>query len=290
MRGGAAKSMEAGGNSMINQSFRTTLRGAGGDAGISLADKGDSSIVSDPYPWVSCATITQTENADGSTTYTTDYGDGCLEGLEPYQYLMFGMYTYNWKYNETKQGTIISNTYLSRTRTVGYGGEYYYDGDTSRWISNGRSTYSGASKYDTAKQTFSGSYAYSDTSDYTYDGIAYRYKSSGKTSYDDKKSVVSSNIYEYTTSGEFYRSTVLSPLVSDYSCNMDMPMVKADVRMMWPSYSKGRERIEYDRDGKAGTFEIDYGDGECDSIIFIYENGKVFRIDLSKDYSLFNRG
>lgn len=291
MRGSSAKTLEVGGNSMINQSFKSTLKSAGGQSGISLTFEKDSSIVSDPYPWVSCATITQTENADGSVTYTTDYGDGCLEGVEPYQYLMFGKYSYIWRWKESKQGSVVSTTYSSKTSSDGYGGEYYYDGDTSRWISNGRSTYSGESKYDTVKQSFSGSYSYSDTSDYSYDGITYRYKSSGKSSYDDKKSVVSANVYEYRTSVEFYRSTVLSPLVTDYSCSVEMPMYAADSRMMWwPSYSKGRERVEYERDGKAGMFEIDYGDGECDSIIFIYENGKVFRIDLSKDYSVFSKG
>jgi hypothetical protein len=60
--------------------------------------------------------------------------------------------------------------------------------------------------------------------------------------------------------------------------------------MWWPSYVSGREMVEYDRDGKAGKFEIDYGDGECDFIIFIYENGKVFRIDMSKDYEIFTKG
>ena len=292
MRGNSAKSMEATGNSMINQSYRTTMKSLDGGSGISIGGvSSDSSIISDPFPWVSCATTTQTENADGSITYTTDYGDGCLEGYGDYKYLMFGKFSYLWKYNESKQGAIVSYSYYSRSRTENYGGEYYYDGDTIKWLSNGRSTYSGDSKYDTAKQIFSGSYSYSDTSDYTYNGLTYRYKSSGKTSYDNKKTITSANSYEYRTQSEFYRSTVLSPLVSDYSCMTAMPYVRAESRMMWwPSYVSGREMVEYERDGKAGKFEIDYGDGECDFIIFIYENGKVFRIDMSKDYEIFTKG
>jgi len=292
MRGNSAKSMEATGNSMINQSYRTTMKSLDGGSGISIGGvSSDSSIISDPFPWVSCATTTQTENADGSITYTTDYGDGCLEGYGDYKYLMFGKFSYLWKYNESKQGTIVGYSYYSRSRTENYGGEYYYEGDTIKWLSNGRSTYSGDSKYDTVKQIFSGSYSYSDTSDYTYDGLTYRYKSSGKTSYDNKKTITSANSYEYRTQTEFYRSTVLSPLVSDYSCMTAMPYVRAESRMMWwPSYVSGREMVEYERDGKAGKFEIDYGDGECDFIIFIYENGKVFRIDMSKDYEIFTKG
>lgn len=292
MRGNSAKSMEATGNSMINQSFNTTMKSLGGGTGVSTGGfASDSVIISDPLPWVSCAKTTQTENPDGSTTYTTDYGDGCLEGYGDWQYLMFGKFSYVWKYNETRQGTVVGYTYYSRSRTENYGGEYYYNGDTVKWLSNGRSTYSGTSKYDTAKQIFSGSYSYSDTSDYTYGGLKYFYKSSGKTTYDNKKTVTNANSYEYRTQNEFYRSTVLSPLVSDYSCMSIMPNVRAESRMMWwPSYVSGRERIEYERDGKSGQFEIDYGDGECDFIVFIYENGKVFRVDLSKDYEIFTKG
>ena len=292
MRSSSAKSMEATGNSMVNRSFQTTMRGSlGSSNGFVTGESKDSTIVSDPFPWVSCAVTTQIENSDGSTTYTTDYGDGCYEGYGDYKYFMRGKYWYNWKYQESKQGAIHYYSYFSRSRTENYGGEYYFEGDTVKWISNGRSTYFGDSKYDTVKQTFSGYYAYSDTSEHVYDGMLYKYKSVGRTSYDDKKSVTNPNVYEYTTGKEFYRSTVLSPLVSDYTCAQVYPMIADDSRRMWyPSYVSGRERIEYERDGQAGKFEIDYGDGECDFIVFIYENGKVFRVDMSKDYAIFTKG
>ena len=290
LRNNASKSMDVGGSSAINKSFQSTIQSMGGSGALIFEKTGDSTLVSDPIGWTTCAAITQTENPDGSVTYITDYGNGCTEGYGEYAYLMFGKYSYTWKYTESKSGSQIKTTYFSRNRTDGYGGEYYYEGVTNRWKSNGRSTYSGESIYDTAKQTFLGKYTYSDTSDYTYNGVTYLYKSMGTSSYDEKKSVTNTNIYEYKTSKEFYRSTVLKPLVSDYNCFADASVIKAESIMWWPSYVSGREKIEYERDGKSGQFEIDYGSGECDSIVLIYENGKVFKLDLSKDYELFNKG
>lgn len=289
VRNGYSKTTQSAGNSMVNQSFRTNMKTLSASGIATTGEvKGDSTIVGDPMPWVSCAVNTQSENPDGSTTYTVDYGDGCLEGYGDYQYLMFGKYTYTWKSEETRTGSMIAYDYFSRYHTDGYGGEYYYEKDTMKWLSNGRSVYQGQSMYDTLKQTFSSTYSYSDSSNYTYDGVTYRSRSMGKSSYDEKKSVVNYSMNEYRNGTEFYRSTVLRPLVAYNDCISTRTMAAADSRMMWwPSWVSGRERIEYVRDGKSGMFEIDYGDGECDTIIHIYENGKVFKVDMGVDYGLF---
>jgi len=289
MRNGAAKSMGAAGTSAINKSFQSTIESIGGSGVLTFGKLEDSTLVSSPIPWSTCAKITQSDNPDGSTTYSTDYGTGCKEGYGDYTYLMCGKFVYTWKYTESRSGSEIKTSYFSKNRSDGYGGEYYYEGDTIRWKTNGRSTYNGESKYDTARQTFSGKYAYSDTSDYTYNGIEYRYKSIGTSSYDEKKSITLTNIYEYQTLKEFYKSTVVKPLVSDYSCYGPVTIAKAEASM-WPNYVSGKEIIEYDKNGKSGKFEIDYGNGECDAIVIIYENGSAYKIDLSKDYTLFTRG
>ena len=292
VRNGYSRSTQAAGNSMVNQSYRTNMKSLEA-SGIStpVTIQGDSSITIDPMPWVSCAVNTQVENDDGSTTYIVDYGDGCLEGYGDYKYLMFGKYAYTWKQNESRKGSVITYDYYSRYRSDGHGGEYYYEKDTMRWVSNGRSVYQGQSTYDTLKQTFTGNYSWSDSSEYQYDGTIYRSRSMGKSSYDEKRSVMNYNTYEYRTGSEFYRSSVLRPLVSNNDCMSRMAMVKTDSRMMWwPSWVSGRERIEYERDGKSGMFEIEYGDGECDFIIHIYENGKVFKVDMGADYGWFTKG
>lgn len=246
----------------------------------------DSILIDNPITdWVSCAQITQTENTDGSTTYITDYGDGCEEGWGDYKYLMTGKFITTYKNTSSRVGSAYQYDYFSRNKTINYGGSYYWLGDTSSWISNGRSTYTGSSMYDTIKQTFSGNYSWSDTSEHIYGKETYRSKSMGSSSYNQNRAVTISNMYEYETGGELYRSTVLEPLVMDYSCLNNRSVSASDVRIMpYFTYVSGRERIDYNRNGTSGTFEIDYGSGACDNIIYIYENGKVFKVNLETDY------
>jgi hypothetical protein len=273
------------GSSMINRSFGVARES---NPSMSLAGEtaSDSTLVPvDPIPWVSCAVITQTENSDGSTTVITDYGDGCLEGTPDYQYLMRGRLTSTYLYANSVEGSIYMNTYFSRTRMENYGGSYFYNGDTTNWLNNGRSTYSGSSAYDTANQSFSGNYTWSDSSKYGYAQDTYVTYSAGNVVYNDKKSVTAESHYEYSTATEFYSTTVLLPLVMDYGCVSKFATTSNLMRCIMPStYVSGRERIEYSRGGVSGSFEIDYGNGECDSIITIYENGKTFKIDLFADY------
>lgn len=46
------------------------------------------------------------------------------------------------------------------------------------------------------------------------------------------------------------------------------------------TYVSGLEKITYRQDGKTGEFIIDYGNGECDNVIYILENGKRIRIEM----------
>jgi hypothetical protein len=296
MRNGATQSLSANGNSSmaINKSFQGAYGGYASVSGSVTATEGADSTVIEPYPggWVSCAVYSETANPDGSTTYTTDYGDGCEEGSGDYKYFMHGKNSYTYKYGQSQNGSVFKYTYFSHFVSENFGGSNTYDGITYEWLNNGHSTYSGESEYDSIDQSFSGFYAYSDTSEYLYDGLMYTYKSIGNTSYDGNKSVTESNNYEYTYGSDYYKSIVLSPLVRDYTCNSGIGNGNLDGMMMpfYSTYVSGREKVNYIRDGAEGEFEIDYGNGECDNIIVIYENGKVFSIDLSTDYAMIAKG
>lgn len=282
MRSGTNQSLSAAGNSAINKSFQGAYNSYASISGAPGVTENSDSTVIEPDPWKSCAEVTETKNPDGSITVVTDYGDGCDEGYGDYHYFMHGKYSYTYKYEQSQSGSVFKYTYFNKNKSENYGGMYYYDQDTTEWLSNGHSTYSGESQYDTAKQTFSGFYAYSDTSEYAYDDWVYTYKSEGESTYDEKKSVTPVNNYEYTYGDDYYKSIVLKPLVMDYTCfsmNKEMMMMP-----FWSTYVSGRERIHYIREGVEGKFEIDYGNGKCDNIITIYENGKVFIIDLVNDY------
>lgn len=241
---------------------------------------GDSSIVESP--WQSCAVVTTVKNNDGSVTTTYDYGDGCWEGNDWYKYLMFGKFINTYKSEMSQEGTRFFDKYFYSSTYDNYGGRYYYDTIPHDWVYDGSSTYKGSSEYDTARQTYKGSYEYTDATTSRYDTVEYVYQGSGKSYYDEKKTVQERNDYEYKSGTDFYRTKVLKPLVSNYDCNPYLSE-SLSLKCWFITYISGRERIEYKQGEESGLFEIDYGDGECDRIITIIENGKRVEIDLGLD-------
>ena len=264
----------------VNASFQRLFNSANGFSGGRLAEDSasvppsDTTIINDP--WVSCATVTTTLNKDGSQTTMYDYGDGCEEGYPGYKYLMFGKYSSTFRNSAEHVGSLYKESYLYKWLAENYGGRYYYNNDTTEWHSNGSSDYSGESQYDTAKQTYSGNYTYSADNEYAWDSIQYLYKGHGKTSYTEKQFVIESSVYEYTYNGDYYKTEVIEPLVSRYDCNGG----GISYCRMFFTYVSGREFIRYKQDGKEGSFEINYGDGTCDNIVVVTENGKSIEVDL----------
>lgn len=265
----------------INQSFQGLFSQSGRFNGKVSDDSPetppDTTIIENP--WQSCAIITETDNADGSHTTIYDYGDGCEEGSEGFMYLMHGKMSNTYKDLFSQTRSVFKNSYYYSSVYDNYGGNYI--GQWS-WLMNGGSVYEGESEYDIASQKFSGRYSYQDETTYQYDSIAYYYKSKGSTGYSETKYIVESNENSYTYGADYYRSKVLSPLVSDFSCYQENSLQNSFC-FFWV-YVSGRERIEYKNGDDTGVFEIDYGNGDCDNIITIYEDGKITIVDLSKNW------
>jgi hypothetical protein len=278
------------GSDMLNRSFGAAK--AGNPEMLVLGKtKSDSTLVSiPPFEWVTCAQITEFQNSDGSTTSITDYGDGCKEGNDEFRYFMRGKLTWRFKNESSLKGSVYSYNYSSQTRMENFGGSYIYNEDTTSWLTNGKSSYSSSSAYDTLKKTYTGNYSWSDSSKHGYRTYGknldtYVINSNGKVAYNESKSVTSTSFSEYYTGSDYYSTTVIVPLVMDYSCNPASLVARSDMRCLMPyTYVSGRERISYNRGDISGSFEVDYGDGTCDTIITIYENGKVFKIDVFEDY------
>lgn len=280
MRMGANNAMAESMSGPVNRSFQSlfnqSLQMNGKLASDSADVPGDTSIITNP--WQTCAVVTTTTYEDGSQTTVYDYGTGCEEGSDEYRYFMHGKYSSTYRNEMSQEGSRFSNAYFYASQYDNYGGNY--NGQWS-WLMNGGGTYSGESEYDTATQEFSGFYTYDDETTYQYDSVTYFSKSNGSTRYTEAKCTVESNENEYTFGNDYYKSKVLKPLVSDFSCyQQNSP--ETSFCFFW-IYVSGRERIEYKNGDEEGVFEIDYGDGKCDNIVIIYENGQVKRIDLSKD-------
>jgi hypothetical protein len=239
-------------------------------------------------PWISCATITETVNEDGSVTTITDYGDGCEEGYSDWKYRMWGAVISTYLYNSTFNGSVFKDVYYFDSEYDHYGGYYYYD--SSEWEMNGTSHYEGESTYDTTNWSFSGWSAYEDHTIYRWNETAYEYNGEGKFTYDNHLWVTEYSDYEYTTGDDYYyKTSVLEPLVIDYSCTfpdhangLAVSGTDSNFCLLIPIYISGVERIQYRQDGEAGDFIIDYGDGECDYIIKVTENGKTVTVNLAE--------
>lgn len=257
----------------INQSFNGMINGMGGNAGVTFS--GDSTM--DPYN--GCAKISEKTNPDGSTTVVTDYGTGCTQTYNDWQSTVWGKNTYTYKNSTSQKGSVFSSTYYYRSLSDNFGGRTIYQGDTSTWLSNGHSTSSGNSLYDTTKNTYSGYNSYSDTSDFKYNKQLFSYMASGKYSYSNQKSVQEVSSYRYTDGKNYYQAVVTVPIVRDYSCNQNKTGAPNGIMYIQVPIS-GHEIVKYSQDGVEGEFEIDYGNGACDTLITIIENGKSIVIDL----------
>jgi hypothetical protein len=265
-------------NGAMNKSFQGTMNSFAGTIGVANAGS-DSSIVSDPYQ--TCAKTIQSDNADGSITVVTDYGTGCTQTYGDWQSIQWGKSSYTYKNSYTQQGSVYTSQYYFRSISDNLGGKTIYQGDTSTWLSNGRSTSSGISTYDTAKNTFSGSNTFSDTSEFAYNKQVYSYRGQGKYSYSNQRSVQEASSYRYSDGKNYYESTVTVPIVTDYTCNTNKESGGGVIGIFYMQVPvSGHEIVKYSQDGVEGEFELDYGDGTCDSLITIIENGKVIVIDM----------
>lgn len=250
-------------------------------AGVNLENgsKGDTTIIDTPQP--TCAISHEIKNEDGSVTWITDYGDSCVQVFDGFRYVLWGKSTYTYKDSQTRNGSVFTNKYSNTSIQENLGGKYSSKDFSSYWTSNGKSSYRGEFSYDTLKQIYSGTYHYSDTSSYTYNSEHYSNQGFGNVSYNNEKSIVSTQESLYKSGDDYYHCTVTQPLISDYRCNPFQNQIGApnDLRPIGGIPVSGHEVIKYRKEGKEGEFEIDYGNGQCDAIFTIIENGKIIEID-----------
>lgn len=288
MRLSSSSSLRMSGDAAVNKSFQSLMSAAnhfnsGRKAGDSTGVDSDTTIYQ--APWGSCGIITEVRNTDGSSSITYDYGDGCDEGYGDYKYRMYGKYISTYHYQYQQQGTLFKSNYVYEAQYVNYGGSYTLGDSIYEWSMKGKSRYRGTSEYDTATFSFAGNYIFNDTTDYSNNGEVSEYRSKGISQYNERGGVVSENEYRYGTNDNYYYSKVLQPLISDYTCNRveykGGILAPSNYSYVWVPTS-GLEAIQYVQDGEAGAFQIDYGNGTCDNIIFIIEDGLRTEVDLGE--------
>jgi hypothetical protein len=227
----------------------------------------------DLWEYQTCATVSETENEDGTYSTIYDYGEGC----EEYGFLMKGKITYIWSSegNTYYSKVIYENYYSYGTEINGYS-EYSFTSDGGSYFNIVVKEFSDTdSSMDMPDITFnwSGSSTASDQLEYKFDdGDTYTYSSNYSNKWDNTSSTVLIGEYNYKnlSNGYEFDYEVLSPVITNYEC-MDS----------WTAVS-GIEQIYYKEDGKESSFTLNYGDGTCDNLVSVTENGKTSIIDFGK--------
>ncbi len=203
------------------------------------------------WEWESCATITSYTDDKGYSITVMDYGDnGCMEC----GFLIKGKLTIKWK----DSAAISSWTEIY---------ENYSYGDVTL---NGTASYvsEGTFYVDSVKMK-DYEFTYTVQEDFTVSegGKSYKYTSSFKEKATERYWIVLEGNFDMSVStGEKYSYSVAEPVVIDMQCNNSFIPVK------------GIEKW----DGTDGKFEINYGDGTCDDLAVITENGKTEEVDLGE--------
>jgi len=207
------------------------------------------------------------ENEDGSYEYILDFGTGCD---------VFGE-TLKGKLIET--GSYSDGKFSASTTYEGFGSDF--------WEVNGTYNYDGTwdfpeNEEDSLNFDFSAEYTYDyDLNESYVDGdesFAITSKGSGREKSDQNGYTVFEQENEFNYgSGESFSSKVNTPLFMDYDCGEDVFI-----------FVGGLEVGSYTFEGETGTYEVNYGDGTCDNIISVTENGETFEIDLGDAYDDFD--
>ncbi|MEO9870934.1 hypothetical protein [Ekhidna sp.] len=262
---------ENGRSGRSSQSPSAMFRAAGRVANDST-NVGDTTDITHP----TCLIEKWEDDGNGNYTYTLDFGDGC----DYYGEFLKGKLVETGSYSESG--------FSSKATYTEFGGH--------DWTIDGTHNYSGT------WQEISDTSEPSDTSDYQYNA-SYEFSADLKTSYmeygHDTTSEVSAgerlvevdyvaqgseeidqNGYTVKTrtesvdisTGESFSSSVDTPLFYDYNCESDNVWV----------FVSGQESGNYTYGDQSGSYSINYGDGTCDNIVTVTENGVSEEVDLGE--------
>lgn len=228
-----------------------------------------------------CVTETWEEDGNGNYTYTLDFGDGC----DYYGEFMMGKLV--------EQGTYSDNSFSSTVTYTEFGsGDWSIDGTYSysgTWEDNSSNlpvepdstdwedyTYEATYEFTADLTEMYTDYGYPEDSTQASTGetqVTVEYEANGSETMNESGYTVESRTESVSSSyGESYTSTVDSPLYYDYECED-----------AW-IYVSGVESGSYTYEDISGNYSIDYGDGTCDNIIVITENGISEEIDLDDEW------
>lgn len=205
--------------------------------------------------YTSCAKEEFTENSDGSYTWVIDYGvDGCEEHDG---YRLRGKMTETYTEDDNGfSGTIVYENF----------------GD-DEYMMSGTENFNGTHEDFEDSLDFSGSYTYSENLVVTIEDEIFTITASGTEKFDNQGFTEEYNARYEASDGDFAEVKTTKPLYFSDACESQ------DVF----EYVSGVEEVKYQEDGESGEFITDYGNGTCDNILTITEDGETYQIDAEEE-------
>lgn len=224
-------------------------------------DGGDSTnVVNDSiceyWDWESCAEISEYEDENGFFVTVMDYGE---QGCEEWGSLIKGKITIKWKMdNNSSYFEEIYEDYEAYGMTMNGSFNCSSEGEWPFYNSTG--TEDDFEIISTCQENLIISYE---------DGETFTYVSSFTDKYTNDSYIMLEGEFEYSSStGEKFTYRIIEPVVSDFQCqNSYMPV----------------SGIELWEDGD-NSYKIDYGDGQCDNIVTITEDGKTYVVNWDEEF------
>jgi len=229
---------------------------------------------------ITCAKVTETDNEDGTHTTIYDYGDGCDE----YGSLSKGKITYIWRNdNNNYYSEVIYDHYYSYGVEMNGNSQYSFTSDGNSYFSMGTKEDYGDSTVTVMPVEFNWSGTSTGHDDITMvydDGNSTYYRSDFSNIWDSISYKVLQGDYYYssTSDGYEYHYLVTEPLITDYSCISS-----------WVPVS-GMETITTTENGEIEEYTLDYGNGTCDNLAELTQNGKTSVIDFGELYKVIEGG
>ena len=243
------------------------------------ADPGstDSVITETSGYWapITCATVTETDNEDGTYTTVYDYGDGC----EEYGAVIRGKVTYIWRNDENSYySEVIYDHYYSYGIEMNGTSRYTFTSDGNSYYTTGYAEGSDDTAYKLMPVEFrwSGtSTGFEEINMKFDDGNSVYYSSDYSNIWDSISYRVIRGDYFYSSSMEEYEYhyKVAEPLLTDYKCTN-----------AWVPVS-GIETITYKEKGVTEEYSLNYGKGDCDNLAELTQDGKTSVVDFGELYA-----
>jgi len=247
----------------IIKNFKSTLKDGpnSGGADSGWVDSGWVDVDTTYWQEWTCANVSEYVDNDGNFVTVYDYG---VEGCEDWGSLIKGKISYIWSQNQdVYYSKVIYENYSAWGMSMNGFSEYTYTVDNMIF-----------NETDTARYMidWSGSSSCTEDMEMSYEGgETFHYTANYSSEWSNNSYTVHQGEYSYKsiTGNYVYKYTVTEDLFYNYECGWEI----------WVPVS-GIEEIYYKDLEQETTFITKYGDGNCDNIAVVIENGIEYTIDF----------